>query len=116
MSDLQPTNIPNAASVDVTVHIVLDETSGENNRFYREVNQTEANENSVVQKIVRGEYLRPVRVIAFNVGKGWARDVTVDVAQAVLEHARNEHKKLSPSARRFIETVLGQNASIRALG
>jgi hypothetical protein len=54
-------------------------------------------------------------VLAFNVGQGWVRDVTTDIALAILKRARSEHHVLSQSAQVFVEKVLGQNASMRAL-
>jgi len=101
---------------NVIVHIVLDESDDQNNRVYRQVREAEAGESNVIENIIDGKYLCPVRVIAFNVEKEWVRDVTVDIAHAVLNHARRQHKELSPSAQLFIETILGQNASMRALG
>jgi hypothetical protein len=99
---------------DVAVYIVLDEFNG-GRCAYREVDQAKADENNVIEDIIRGTYFSPVRVLAFNVGQGWVRDVTTDIALAVLKRARSEHHVLSQSAQVFVEKVLGQNASMRAL-
>jgi hypothetical protein len=48
---------------------------------------------------------KPVRVVAFNVAEGWARDVTQEIAQAVFELGRRENS-FSPSAREFVERTL----------
>ena len=90
---------------DVAVYIVLDEFNGER-CAYRE---------DVIEDIIRGTYSSPIRVLAFNVGQGWVRDVTTDIALAILKRARSEHHVLSQSAQVFVEKVLGQNASMRAL-
>jgi len=37
----------------------------------------------VIRDLLAGEYTNPVRVVAFNVGEGWSRDVTLDVADEV---------------------------------
>jgi hypothetical protein len=29
---------------------------------------------------VEGQYLHPVRIVAFNTAEGWSRDVTVDIS------------------------------------
>ena len=100
---------------DVAVYIVLDEFNGERNCAYREVDQAKADKNNVIEDIIRGTYSSPVRVFAFNVGQGWARDVTTDIALAILKRARSKHHALSQSAQVFVEKVLGQNASMRAL-
>ena len=40
------------------------------------------NEAAVTEWIIEGQFDHPVRVIAFNSGEGWSRDVTEDVAPA----------------------------------
>jgi hypothetical protein len=47
-------------SADLAVYIVLDDVGGGIDAF-------EANKNSVVENITRGMYLRPARVIAFDI-------------------------------------------------
>jgi hypothetical protein len=69
MSGTTPSRISKEPAPDVTIHIVLDETDSEKNRVYRQVHQAEAGESNVIENIIRGKYLRPVRVIAFNVGR-----------------------------------------------
>ena len=54
-------------------------------------------------------------MIAFNLATGWACDVTRDIASALVSCAQTERRQLSKSAEMFVETVLGQNASIGAL-
>jgi hypothetical protein len=39
----------------------------------------------VVNNISDGEYSNPVRVVAFNTVEGWSRDVTEDIARALLD-------------------------------
>ena len=36
----------------------------------------EADENTVIENILGGQYSHPIRVVAFNTSEGWARDVT----------------------------------------
>ncbi|MGB8047102.1 MAG: hypothetical protein WCD87_12840 [Pseudolabrys sp.] len=56
-------------------------------RPYVEADETDADEATIVENLLSGQYSHPVRVIAFNTVEGWARDVTEDVAQAVLNKA-----------------------------
>jgi hypothetical protein len=56
-------------------------------RAYVEADETDADETTIVENLLSGQYSHPVRVIAFNTVEGWARDVTEDVAQAVLNKA-----------------------------
>ena len=34
----------------------------------------------LIRDLMDGQYSRPARIITFNTAEGWARDVTVDVA------------------------------------
>jgi hypothetical protein len=96
---------------NVTVHIVLDDFGERFGRAYRETGVGEADEKTVVENIIAGEYSHPLRVVAFNTAEGWARDVTDEIAHAVLSHARSEHRSLGSAAQEFVETVLGQDAT-----
>jgi hypothetical protein len=60
-----------------------------------------------VSNIINGEYSRPVRVVAFNIAEGWSRDVTEEIAKAVIERGETEGL-LSESAKKFVECVLGE--------
>ena len=51
-----------------------------------------------------------MRVVAFNTAEGRARDVTEDIARAVVSRARSEHRALGAIAQTFVETVLGEDA------
>jgi hypothetical protein len=45
-------------------------------RAYVEADETDADEATIVENLLSGQYSHPVRVIAFNTVEGWARDVT----------------------------------------
>ena len=51
-------------------------------------------------------------MIAFNTVEGWARDVTEDVAQAVLNKAQSEHRSISVVTQEFLVRTLGVEASL----
>ena len=95
---------------NVTVHIVLNDF-GNLGRAYVETDEAEVDEWTVVSKIIDGEYFNPVRVVAFNIAEGWSRDVTEDIAQAVIERERSENY-FSKSAKEFIERTLGKSVEI----
>lgn len=97
-----PTLVP---KTDTTVHVVLNDF-GRLGRFYLETDELKSDDWTIVRKIAKGEYSNPVRVIAFNAVEGWCRDVTQDIARAVLELGRRENY-FSPSAREFVERTLG---------
>jgi hypothetical protein len=63
---------------DVTVHIVLNDF-GDLGRAYVETDEAEADEATIVENILSGQYSHPLRVVAFNTAEGWSRDVTEDM-------------------------------------
>src|SRR5207344_69640 len=85
---------------DVTVHIVVNDF-GPLGRAYVETDEAEADEATIVENILSGQYSHPVRVVAFNTAEGWARYVTEDIAQAVLSKA-NEGRSIGIVAQEFL--------------
>ena len=89
---------------DVTVYLVLNDF-GPLGRAYSETDEANATEKDIVSKISLGDYSNPIRVVAFNTAEGWSRDVTEDIAQALLERDASEGD-LSESAKIFVGRVL----------
>jgi hypothetical protein len=98
MRHVDPNSIisPSAA----TVHLVL-EDFGALGRSYRETDATHADASTIVEKILGGEYSAPAQVIAFNVEKGWARDVSAQIARALI--AKIGLDGMPEHVRRFVE-------------
>jgi hypothetical protein len=99
-----PPLAPDEQPHDVTVYIVLNDF-GQLGSAYVETDEAKADEEAVLNNIGSGEYSNPVRVVAFNTVEGWSRDVTEDIARALLDREARE-ADLSESARRFVERVL----------
>jgi hypothetical protein len=95
-----PPLAPDQQPHDVTVYIVLNDF-GQPGRAYVETDEAVADEQTVVNNISSGEYSNPVRVVAFNTVEGWSRDVTEDIARALLEQEARK-SDLSESAKRFV--------------
>jgi hypothetical protein len=74
--------------------------------LYRETDEAQSDEQAIIENLLGGEYSRPRRVIAFNTIGGWARDVTADIARAVLKRAIAEEKTLPEATRELIEGEL----------
>ena len=87
---------------DVTVHIVLNDFAPLG-RAYVETDEAEADEATIVENILSGQYSHPVRVIAYNTVEGWARDVTEDIARAVEQGAARTPLNLNRRAGVFSE-------------
>jgi hypothetical protein len=73
-----------AGQASSTVYLVLDDFGPQLGRVYRETDEAADDEAIIVENIIGGEYTRPVRVVAFNVAEGWARDVTDAIARCCL--------------------------------
>ena len=110
MRSQSPSFAPSRHANGVTVHIVLDDF-GSFGLAYVETDEADADEKTIIENFVTGQYSNPLRVVAFNTAEGWVRDVTEDTAHAVLTRARSEQCPLGPAAQEFVETVLGQEYS-----
>jgi hypothetical protein len=90
---------------DVAVHIVLNDF-GPLGRAYLETDEAEADEATIIENILSGQYSHPVRVVAFNIAEGWVRDVTEDTAIALLSLARSEQRSIGKVAQEFLDGAL----------
>ncbi|MGB8827330.1 MAG: hypothetical protein WCD25_28755 [Pseudolabrys sp.] len=82
-------------------------------RAYAETGDDEADEKTTIENILSGQYSHPIRVVAFNTAESWARDVTEDIAQAVLSKAQHEYRSISIAAQEFLVRTLGVDAPLR---
>ena len=78
---------------DVTVYIVLNDY-GSLGRAFVETDAAKADEATVIENILTGEYSCPLSVVAFNTVEGWARDVTEDIAREVMRRGENEKSEV----------------------
>ena len=59
------------ADHDATVHVVLDDF-GSAGQAYREIDPNDADEQSIVDDLISGQFERPIKIVAFNVVAGLA--------------------------------------------
>ena len=90
---------------DVTVHVVLDDF-GPLGRAYVETDEVDADEETIIENILTGQYSHPLRVVAFNAAEGWARDVTEDIARAVLSRASADQRSIGKASQDFLNRAL----------
>src|SRR5262249_10717161 len=84
------------------LHFVLCDF-GPSGQAYVETDPTEADASTILRYLLRGQYDRPIRVIALNVEEGWVRDVSSIIASKVDEVARRNEQVLSAGTREFVE-------------
>ena len=111
MRSQTPPLAPGEPGFDVTVHIVLNDF-GPLGRAYVETDEAKADEATIIENILSGQYSHPVRVVAFNTAEGWACDVTEDIARAVWSKARSEYRPIGKVAQEFLERALGADAPL----
>jgi hypothetical protein len=75
---------------DVTVHILLNDF-GPLGSAYVETDEAEADEATIVENILGGQYSHPVRVVAFNTAEGWSRDVTEVLGSCARSKTQKTH-------------------------
>jgi len=92
-----------------TTYLLLDET-GHFGNLWREVSEDEANEATIVQWIIEGQFSRPMKIVAFNTEYEWSRDVTHEIATKLLD-LNQEGVALGAAAREFVERVTGQSVT-----
>ena len=98
MRHVDPSSIVFESSAPV--HLVL-EDFGVLGRAYRETDETRADAGTIVERMLRGEYSAPARVVAIDVENGWARDVSAQIARALIAKAGVDG--LPEHVRRFVD-------------
>jgi len=55
-----------------------------------EADLLKSDEQTVIERLLEGQYDRPRRIVAFDPVEGWAEDVSKKIARAVVERACEE--------------------------
>jgi hypothetical protein len=87
---------------DVTVYLVVNDF-GKFGRAFVEADIAEADRETVLCNFLTGQYSNALRVVAFNTAEGWSRDVSEDLAGALLERAFDDDVNLTEHTKRFIK-------------
>jgi hypothetical protein len=64
---------------DVTVYLVVNDFGSLDHAFV-ETDIAEADREAVIRNFLSGQYSNAFRVVAFDTGEGWSRDVSEDIA------------------------------------
>jgi len=72
-----PSIVPEA---DQDTYLVLDDFGGQVGCTWRETDADRADRETLICDLLEGQYSHPVRIVAFNMGEGWSRDASVDIA------------------------------------
>ena len=69
---------------------------------------------NVIDDFLTGQFVKPVRVIAFNTVEGWSLDVSESISWEVLKRSVSKGMPLPDSTRQFVIFHLGENDTLRA--
>src|SRR5690348_163740 len=61
-------------------YLVLDDFGGNIGKAWRETIEANTTRDALVRGLLEGLYVCPTRIVAFNMGEGWCRDATIDIA------------------------------------
>ncbi len=87
---------------DHDVYLVLEDFGGGLGRAWSETDEEDANLDTLINHLLDGEYIRPMRIVAFNTAEGWSRDVTAEIADE-LRRRFVELEEVAPSLLEFVE-------------
>ena len=94
-----PSIVPDALSRDV--YLVLDDVGGRFGLAWPAADVAATDRPRLIRHLLEGQYMSPVRIVAFNTAEGWSRDVTEDIA-AELAQACADRGEMPPSIADFI--------------
>jgi hypothetical protein len=94
-----PSIVPDGSG---TIYLVLNDF-GSGGRAWVETDEHLTDVQSVIESLVTAQFDGPIRVVAFNAGEGWARDVSVEIAKAVVRRSEFEQRDLSEGVQAFVE-------------
>jgi hypothetical protein len=85
-----------------TVYLVLDNFGGRMGRSWRETEDGQTDLASLMIDLVDGQYNDPVRVVAFNMAEGWARDASREIADLIAYGRERDSADVPPFLRNFV--------------
>jgi hypothetical protein len=89
---------------DRDVYLVLDDFGGRLGRAWRETDEDSTDRQTVVTDLLDGQYFDPVRVVAFNTGEGWSRDVSEEIADEIVQQCAQDGDEIPPSLQGFVDS------------
>jgi hypothetical protein len=96
---------------DQNVYLVVDDF-GRNGRVYREADVETADLETVIIDLLDGQYLNPVKVVAFNTAEGWSQDVSEDIAQELRRRCDLQLRDVPSIIQDFVESHEGHNRQL----
>lgn len=99
--------VPEPHGLDAELHLVLCDF-GRCGQAIVETDPQAADRDTIIDNLVSGQYRRPLRVLAMRVG-GECRDVSSEIAFAVVKAAAAAGETLPADTRDFVAECLGHS-------
>jgi hypothetical protein len=96
---------------DQNVYLVVDDF-GRLGRAYCETDVEEADLETVITRLISGQFKDPIRIVAFNTVERWSEDVSEDVAREIQRRADLAHEDLTSSIEAFVESYAGRERQL----
>jgi hypothetical protein len=100
--------VPSVAPINGDIHLVLCDF-GKRGQAFVETDITASSRQEIVRRLIDGQYVRPLRVVALNL-ENWSRDVSEEVALEVARTAEREGCSFTRDTREFIDAHLDSMA------
>src|SRR6266576_6190240 len=94
-SDQSPSIVP--PGNDQAVYLVLDDFGGRIGQVWRETNVEAADLETVIEDLLDGQFIKPVRIVGFNTAEGWSRDVSEGIANELRRRCELRSREVSDS-------------------
>ncbi|MCK1352471.1 MULTISPECIES: hypothetical protein [unclassified Bradyrhizobium] len=88
--------------LDRDIYIVLEDFGAHAGCAWRETDEQDTDLETVLQGLLSGQYVYPVRIVCFNASQGWSRDATSDIADALAQRAVDSDDEVSAALQGFI--------------
>ena len=86
-----------------TVYLVLDNFGGRMGRSWRETDDAHTDLAPLIVDFLDGQFNDPIRVVAFNIAEGWARDASQEVADLIVHGCERDGFHIPPFLRKFVD-------------
>jgi hypothetical protein len=89
-----------APGTEPDIYMVLDDYGHPLGRAWPEMDEEHTDRETLIRHLLEGQYHNPVRVISLNIGEGWSRDSSEDIADELMHRIADE---VPPTLQDFIE-------------
>ena len=105
-----PSIVPHGDEHDV---YIVEHHSFEHGQIWAEANSEASGFEAVVMDLLAGQYVDPIRVVVFNVGAGWCRDASVEVAHELRRRCDLQQRDIPFFLQDFVDRYEGRYPDVQ---